>query len=223
MNSRLRLAVFLVIAAAITVTAGLVFPNLIRQFLAYPIQYLTYLLHLAILVLGEGTVWAILVIVILIVMVSWIPLGSKRNAIPNPIQNLSLPAEEQRIHFWAARLKRARNWSFSRQYLALDLKKMLAIILSNSENLSPAQVEKLIHSGDDPLAESVANTFVFDPSTNRPAAQTIFERTKRFWQEKFHPQNSRGNAKFDREVDQIIHFMEKQLEIPHDDPKFPLP
>ena len=190
----------------------LVFRSAVDELIVIPIQFFFWLLGLLIKSLGQAIFWALLLLVVAFLMLRslisvWIL--TRRVKYKHTGNRMR---ERGRVSFWSMQVRLRRGSLYPDDYTNYEFKRLVQAVLAFRMNLSPQEVQRRLEAGELELPPGVQAYFAprqKPMDRPRPAglADILTRLRSLFGVSPVVPVQSN-----DRQLEQLIQFMEKQLE-----------
>jgi hypothetical protein len=206
-RAKFGLAILLVVFVFLILTGF--FWNFVRDTIAVPIYYLIWVSDLTLKSIPQSVFLGILVVLCVLIGSSAL-LAIRVNediesAEPKPVQS------QARYHFWRNLCVQLDSSAYSREKFTTESRKLILSILAYQEGIESAEAEALVSNGALGVPETIRNLILrqhiqlFD-QVSRTEDNSVLARLRRIFGEAALPQ-------VDRQVDEIIGFIEQLLEI----------
>ena len=209
--SKRRAILLSVLIIIVFLALTLLFWDFVRQNIALPLYFLIWLLGLLINSLPQEVYLALLVIVCGVV--GLVGLGSFKRPVIMVEQSRIGRDRFSRYRLWISHTRNFEISAFAQDTFAFEARKLIMDILAYQERLTTEELESKIKADRLPLP-AVVRTLIEDRKlTTRPTPVGSAQDFLRLMRARFIKEKRSSNPRVDPQVDEILKFLEKRLEM----------
>jgi hypothetical protein len=207
-----RFALVLALVVFVFGVLALFYWNFVRDTIAVPIYYLLWVGDLILRSISQGVYLAFLVLLGIFIGINTV-LGIRARRTTGEYEQNQFQAT--RYQHWKNLCTGLSTGRFSREMFASEARKLLLAILAYQENIDISEVEARVRDGTlqvpHPIKHLIQHKEIETPKQTVSIAQKVMFRLRRL----FYSAESLSNPQIERQVAEIISFIERQLEISH--------
>jgi len=219
MLTKRKLFLLFISVLALSLVLVFTFRESLRPTLIVPVLYMSWLSKLVYGSIDQAILWIFTLLIILLI------LGLSLRRPPKPLQQ-EVASEgnrstQSRLRYWMVLTRYAFGDKFFRDRFSIELKKIILGVLAEREYLTPEQVDTRLELGEIQIPQDIKRYLIIN------SLPTIYEkppfsvRVRNFIKSIFDiprlkSQSSTQQMDNEKQMDMLLNFIEKQLEITHD-------
>jgi len=176
-----------------------------------PLLYLFWVMDLILKSIDQRYIWWFLLGVMVIIMLRGLLQQQRQGQTSS--RPLYRQRQTQRVSFWSAQLHRMATGIYPEEYSNYELRKLILSVLGYRVNLSPREIEERLKNDKFEVPPDILSGF--QPKNQKsvgekkPIPSRLLQRFN-----VISARESKANAaKVSQEVEEVIQYLEKQLEI----------
>jgi hypothetical protein len=212
--NKVRVGLVFVAVVLIFSTLTLLYWDFVRETIIIPIYYLLWVADLTLKSIPQGVYLALLIFIC--ILIGWNTLINVRF---QPISRHfvgSRPQTDARYTHWKRLYSNLHSSSFGRETFVWEARKLVLSILAHQYGIEVTDVEARVRDGRLPLPNSIEELIRLKTIPNAEAAVNAAEnpivRLRRLF---FRGAKSQNDPQIDHFVNEMVLFIEHQLEINH--------
>jgi len=211
MNKRAPFLLF-VITLAIIGVVGLVFWKSIRTSFVAPLSSLILMAGDFLNAFDQVYLWGFLLFVLLMVTITW--LGKAKTSEPEPRMVRLKATSAGRLRFWETQVYLLTRGRIPSRFSIHEVRRLLVAVMGYKLHLDIAEADRRLKSGELVYPPEYEHFALLEDDTEEPEdALTLFMKTLASMLQGKRQQVIQSREKV---LSELIHYMEKQLEIEHD-------
>lgn len=203
-----RLVGFLALTVLLVAVLMAALRDFVREVVVVPLSYLLWFVELILKSIPQFVSWALLLAIVMLLVIR--SLRAEPQPAPKPRAVGARSAGT--VEAWLRRIRLRARGQYSRERFAQHLGSLVLTVLAYRERLTPRDIQRRLENGDLAIPPEIR---AYLEAEMRPALPRRVGLTTRLMRRL--GLDAAHTSALDRDLEEVVQFLEDQLEVPHGD------